>query len=67
MNCFNLKRLSLKSCESITGQGLQIVAANCFDLQMLNVQDCEVSVEALRFVKRHCKRCVIEHTNPAFF
>uniref|UniRef100_A0A8C9PVF0 F-box/LRR-repeat protein 7 n=1 Tax=Spermophilus dauricus TaxID=99837 RepID=A0A8C9PVF0_SPEDA len=67
LNCFNLKRLSLKSCESITGQGLQIVAANCFDLQMLNVQDCEVSVEALRFVKRHCKRCVIEHTNPAFF
>lgn len=67
LNCFNLKRLSLKSCESITGQGLQIVAANCFDLQLLNVQDCEVSVEALRFVKRHCKRCVIEHTNPAFF
>ncbi|KAL0628774.1 LOW QUALITY PROTEIN: F-box/LRR-repeat protein 7, partial [Plecturocebus cupreus] len=57
LNCFNLKRLSLKSCESITGQGLQIVAANCFDLQTLNVQDCEVSVEALRFVKRHCKRC----------
>lgn len=67
LNCFNLKRLSLKSCESITGQGLQIVAANCFDLQMLNVQDCEVSVDALRFVKRHCKRCIIEHTNPAFF
>jgi len=67
LNCFNLKRLSLKSCESITGQGLQIVAANCFDLQMLNVQDCDVSVDALRFVKRHCKRCIIEHTNPAFF
>ncbi|XP_057246365.1 F-box/LRR-repeat protein 7 isoform X1 [Malurus melanocephalus] len=67
LNCFNLKRLSLKSCESITGQGLQIVAANCFDLQLLNVQDCEVSVDALRFVKRHCKRCIIEHTNPAFF
>ncbi|XP_021401383.1 F-box/LRR-repeat protein 7 isoform X2 [Lonchura striata] len=67
LNCFNLKRLSLKSCESITGHGLQIVAANCFDLQMLNVQDCEVSVDALRFVKRHCKRCIIEHTNPAFF
>ncbi|XP_060047144.1 F-box/LRR-repeat protein 7 isoform X2 [Erinaceus europaeus] len=66
LNCFNLKRLSLKSCESISGQGLQVVAANCFDLQMLNVQDCDVSVEALRFVKRHCRRCVIEHTNPAF-
>ncbi|KAM8957310.1 F-box/LRR-repeat protein 7 [Lycaon pictus] len=66
LNCFNLKRLSLKSCESITGRGLQIVAANCFDLQMLNVQDCDVSVEALRFVKRHCRRCVIEHSNPAF-
>ncbi|XP_005993552.1 F-box/LRR-repeat protein 7 [Latimeria chalumnae] len=67
LNCFNLKRLSLKSCESVTGQGLQIVAANCFDLQMLNVQDCEISMEALRFVKRHCKRCIIEHSNPAFF
>ncbi|XP_042202851.1 F-box/LRR-repeat protein 7 [Callorhinchus milii] len=67
LNCYNLKRLSLKSCESITGRGLQIVAANCFELQMLNVQDCDISVEALRFVKRHCKRCIIEHTNPAFF
>ncbi|KAJ8336702.1 hypothetical protein SKAU_G00379220 [Synaphobranchus kaupii] len=67
LNCFNLKRLSLKSCESITGRGLQVVAANCFDLQLLNVQDCDVPQEALRFVKRHCKRCVIEHTNPAFF
>ncbi|KAJ8418701.1 hypothetical protein AAFF_G00002000 [Aldrovandia affinis] len=67
LNCFNLKRLSLKSCESITGRGLQVVAANCFDLQLLNVQDCDVPLEALRFVKRHCKRCIIEHTNPAFF
>ncbi|XP_028833308.1 F-box/LRR-repeat protein 7 isoform X2 [Denticeps clupeoides] len=67
LNCFNLKRLSLKSCESISGRGLQVVAANCFDLQLLNVQDCEVSLESLHFVKRHCKRCVIEHTNPAFF
>uniref|UniRef100_A0A671NCU8 F-box and leucine-rich repeat protein 7 n=1 Tax=Sinocyclocheilus anshuiensis TaxID=1608454 RepID=A0A671NCU8_9TELE len=67
LNSFNLKRLSLKSCESITGRGLQVVAANCFDLQLLNVQDCDVPLEALRFVKRHCKRCIIEHTNPAFF
>ncbi|XP_060680544.1 F-box/LRR-repeat protein 7 [Hemiscyllium ocellatum] len=67
LNCYNLKRLSLKSCESITGRGLKIVAANCFELQMLNVQDCDISVEALRFVKRHCKRCIIEHTNPSFF
>ncbi|XP_012683327.1 F-box/LRR-repeat protein 7 [Clupea harengus] len=67
LNCFNLKRLSLKSCESITGRGLQVIAANLFDLQLLNVQDCDASLEALRFVKRHCKRCVIEHTNPAFF
>ncbi|KAG5841797.1 hypothetical protein ANANG_G00170750 [Anguilla anguilla] len=67
LNCFNLKRLSLKSCESVTGRGLQVVAANCFDLQLLNVQDCDVPQEALRFVKRHCRRCVIEHSNPAFF
>ncbi|XP_035268551.1 F-box/LRR-repeat protein 7-like isoform X1 [Anguilla anguilla] len=67
LNCFSLKRLSLKSCESVTGRGLQVLAANCFDLQLLNVQDCDVPLEALRFIKRHCKRCVIEHTNPAFF
>ncbi|XP_032871065.1 F-box/LRR-repeat protein 7 [Amblyraja radiata] len=67
LNCYNLKRLSLRSCESITGRGLKIVAANCFELQALNVQDCDISVEALQFVKRHCKRCIIEHTNPAFF
>ncbi|CAB1325743.1 unnamed protein product, partial [Coregonus sp. 'balchen'] len=67
LNCFNLKRLSLKSCESITGRGLQVVAANCFDLQLLNVQDCDAPLEVLCFVKRHCKGCIIEHTNPAFF
>ncbi|XP_078662286.1 F-box/LRR-repeat protein 7-like isoform X1 [Branchiostoma floridae x Branchiostoma belcheri] len=66
LNCPLLKKLSLKSCERITDRGVQMIAANCTDLQMLNIQDCKISTEAYRFVKRHCKRCIIEHTNPGF-
>ncbi|KAJ3611761.1 hypothetical protein NHX12_021775 [Muraenolepis orangiensis] len=65
--CAGLRRLSLRACESVSGRGLRAVAANCGELQLLNVQDCEVSPEALRYVRRHCRRCVIEHTNPAFY
>ncbi|CAL8321624.1 unnamed protein product [Boreogadus saida] len=65
--CQGLRRLSLRACESVSGRGLRALAANCCELQLLNVQDCEVSPEALRFVRRHCRRCVIEHTNPAFY
>ncbi|TNN53780.1 F-box/LRR-repeat protein 7 [Liparis tanakae] len=67
MYCQGLRRVSLRACESVTGRGLKALAANCCELQLLNVQDCEVSPEALRFVRRHCRRCVIEHTNPAFY
>lgn len=67
MYCQGLRRMSLRACESVTGRGLKALAANCCELQLLNVQDCEVSPEALRFVRRHCRRCVIEHTNPAFY
>ncbi|KAK7887243.1 hypothetical protein WMY93_026864 [Mugilogobius chulae] len=67
MYCQGLRRVSLRACESVSGRGLKALAANCCELQLLNVQDCEVSPEALRFVRRHCRRCVIEHTNPAFY
>lgn len=67
MYCQGLRRVSLRACESVTGRGLKALAANCCELQLLNVQDCEVSPEALRFVRRHCRRCVIEHTNPGFY
>ncbi|KAK5617797.1 hypothetical protein CRENBAI_026562 [Crenichthys baileyi] len=67
MYCQGLRRVSLRACESVTGRGLKALAANCCELQLLNVQDCEVSPEALRFVRRHCRRCIIEHTNPAFY
>uniref|UniRef100_A0AAV2LDB6 F-box domain-containing protein n=1 Tax=Knipowitschia caucasica TaxID=637954 RepID=A0AAV2LDB6_KNICA len=67
MCCQGLRRVSLRACESVSGRGLKALAANCCELQLLNVQDCEVSPEALKFVRRHCRRCVIEHTNPGFY
>ncbi|XP_072307245.1 F-box/LRR-repeat protein 7-like [Eucyclogobius newberryi] len=67
MYCQGLRRVSLRACESVSGRGLKALAANCCELQLLNVQECEVSPEALRFVRRHCRRCVIEHTNPGFY
>ncbi|KAL7874144.1 hypothetical protein SRHO_G00051140 [Serrasalmus rhombeus] len=65
--CLGLRRLSLRGCESVTGRGLRALASGCPELQMLNVQECEVPPEALRLVRRHCRRCVIEHTIPAFY
>ncbi|XP_059390691.1 F-box/LRR-repeat protein 7 [Carassius carassius] len=65
--CEGLRRLSLRGCESLTGRGLVVLAAGCPELQLLNVQECEVPPEALRLVRQHCRRCVIEHTIPAFY
>ncbi|TSK16055.1 F-box/LRR-repeat protein 7 [Bagarius yarrelli] len=65
--CAGLRRLSLKGCESVTGRGLKALATGCPELQMLNVQECVVPAEVLRLIRRHCRRCVIEHTNPAFY
>ncbi|XP_051969357.1 F-box/LRR-repeat protein 7 isoform X2 [Xyrauchen texanus] len=66
-SCEGLRRLSLRGCESVTGRGLMVLAAGCPELQLLNVQECEVPAEALRLVRQHCRRCVIEHTIPAFY
>ncbi|XP_076827499.1 F-box/LRR-repeat protein 7 isoform X1 [Brachyhypopomus gauderio] len=65
--CVGLRRLSLRGCESVSGRGLRALATGCPDLQLLNVQECEVPPEVLRVVRRHCRRCVIEHTIPAFY
>ncbi|XP_028825612.1 F-box/LRR-repeat protein 7-like isoform X3 [Denticeps clupeoides] len=65
--CPRLRRLSLRACESVSGRGLRALAACCPELQLLNVQECDVPAETLQLVRRHCRRCVIEHTVPAFY
>ncbi|XP_050335691.1 F-box/LRR-repeat protein 7 [Bactrocera neohumeralis] len=65
-SCPNLKKLSLRNCDMITDRGVQCIAYYCRGLQQLNIQDCQISIEGYRAVKKYCKRCVIEHTNPGF-
>ncbi|KAK2146413.1 hypothetical protein LSH36_610g00011 [Paralvinella palmiformis] len=62
-----LRKLSIKCCDAVTDRGIVDLAMHCPDLQQFNIQDCNVSMDAYRTVKRHCKHCVIEHTNPAFY
>ncbi|WAR06477.1 FBXL7-like protein [Mya arenaria] len=64
--CSQLRKLSVKSCDAITDLGIVTIAQHCHKLQQLNIQDCHVTLEAYRTVKKHCKRCLIEHTNPGF-
>ncbi|KAK6183309.1 hypothetical protein SNE40_010815 [Patella caerulea] len=66
-NCPQLRKLSLKSCDSITDKGVVQLSYHCRGLQQLNIQDCNISVEGYKLVKRYCRRCIIEHTNPAFY
>ncbi|XP_054752126.2 F-box/LRR-repeat protein 7-like [Lytechinus pictus] len=67
-NCQSLRKLSLKGCLHVTDQVIEVLAQVCPDLQQLNIQDCdEVSREAYRLLKRCCRKCIIEHTNPAFY
>ncbi|ALC45890.1 CG4221 [Drosophila busckii] len=65
-SCPNLKKLSLRNCDMITDRGVQCIAYYCRGLQQLNIQDCPISIEGYRAVKKFCKRCIIEHTNPGF-
>ncbi|BFF89713.1 F-box/LRR-repeat protein 7 [Drosophila madeirensis] len=65
-SCPNLKKLSLRNCDMITDRGVQCIAYYCRGLQQLNIQDCQISIEGYRAVKKYCKRCIIEHTNPGF-
>ncbi|XP_041982921.1 F-box/LRR-repeat protein 7 [Aricia agestis] len=64
--CPNLKKLALRGCELIGDDGLEAVAYYCRGLTQLNIQDTPVTVRGYRAVKKYCKRCVIEHTNPGF-
>ncbi|KAK7487434.1 hypothetical protein BaRGS_00021275 [Batillaria attramentaria] len=64
--CPQLRKLSLKSCEAVTDKGVVLVAYHCRGLQQLNIQDCHLSPEAYRTIKKYCRRCLIEHTNPGF-
>ncbi|XP_029646690.1 F-box/LRR-repeat protein 7 isoform X1 [Octopus sinensis] len=63
----HLKRLSVKSCFAITDRGIILLAEHCRHLQQLNIQDCHLSVDAYRTVKKNCRFCIIEHTNPGFY
>ncbi|KAG8178888.1 hypothetical protein JTE90_018577 [Oedothorax gibbosus] len=65
-HCPNLRKLSVKSCELITDEGIQGVAYYCRGLQQLNVQDCPITLDGYRTVKKFCRKCIIEHTNPGF-
>lgn len=67
ISCPHLRKLSLKGCDSITDKGVTLLAYNCRGLQQLNIQDCHLTVNAYRMIKKYCKRCIIEHTNPGFF
>uniref|UniRef100_T1JF58 F-box domain-containing protein n=1 Tax=Strigamia maritima TaxID=126957 RepID=T1JF58_STRMM len=66
-NCPNLKKLSIKSCDMVTDKGIQSIAYYCRGLQQMNLQDCQVTVDGYKTVKKFCKRCIIEHTNPGFY
>ncbi|KAL8572952.1 hypothetical protein ACOMHN_013928 [Nucella lapillus] len=64
--CPQLRKLSLKSCDAVTDKGVVLLAYHCRGLQQLNIQDCRLSPDAYRTVRKYCRRCLIEHTNPAF-
>ncbi|XP_072019801.1 uncharacterized protein [Amphiura filiformis] len=68
-NCPSLRKLSIKGCNYVTDVTVRTLAQCCpHELQQLNVQECEeLSREAYRLLKRHCRQCIIEHTNPAFY
>ncbi|KAL5288966.1 FBXL7 family protein [Megaselia abdita] len=65
-SCPNLKRLSIKSCEMITDKGLQFVAYYCRGLQHINIRDCNISYDGYKAIRKYCKKCTIEHSNPGF-
>ncbi|XP_017886508.1 F-box/LRR-repeat protein 7 [Ceratina calcarata] len=65
--CPNLKKLSLCGCERVTDAGLESLAYYVRGLRQLNIGECpRVTWVGYRAVKRYCRRCIIEHTNPGF-
>ena len=65
--CTSLRKLSVKSCEMISDEGIEYIAYHCKGLQHINIQDCPITVEGYRTLKKFCKKCIIEHTNPGFY
>ena len=63
----SLRKLSVKSCEMISDEGIKYIAYHCKGLQHINIQDCPITVEGYRTLKKFCKKCIIEHTNPGFY
>jgi len=65
-NCPNLKKLSVKGCTQVTDRGVATLSYYCRGLQQLNIQDVGgVTIQGCRVVRGNCRRCIIEHTNPA--
>merc|ERR1719270_1727459 len=63
----HLKKVSVRGCEMVGDIGVSALARACRGQQQLNIQDCTgVTLAGYRTVKRHCQRCIIEHTNPGF-
>ncbi|XP_033124199.1 F-box/LRR-repeat protein 7-like isoform X2 [Anneissia japonica] len=67
IGCMYLRKLSLKGCVLVKDEGIHMMAQYCPELQQLNIQECQVSVEAFKTFKKTCRKCIIEHTNPAFY
>ena len=61
-----LRKLPVRGCEMVSDRGVESVAQHCHNLHLLNIQDCQVGLNTYRMVKKFCKRCIIEHTNPGF-
>ncbi|XP_071942321.1 uncharacterized protein [Antedon mediterranea] len=67
IGCMYLRKLSMKGCVLVKDEGINMMAQYCQELQQLNIQECQVSVEAYKAFKKTCRKCIIEHTNPAFY
>jgi len=58
---------ALSSFAQVTDQGVGVVSYYCRGLQQLNIQEVGgVTAAGYRMVRTNCRRCIIEHTNPAF-
>lgn len=64
--CPNLRRLGLRGCESVSDAGLASLARCCRGLSHLTAQHAGVTAAGLAEVRRHCRRCVILHSEPGF-
>ena len=62
-----LQRLSLRACDSITDNGVLLLALNCRQLQHLNLTKCnKITTQSLKKIKENCQECIVQHTNFSF-